>query len=486
MSFGPTNGPATCINFIHDVDSQWKALAQQSGLIINDDTNTKIIVDDIFSWSELLEKALLYMECQLCICQAYRLSLSLKKSRIFSKRFEFAGIDVCPDGNRPAMSKHQLLVHWPLPEFVRDVAKIVGFAQFYGKFIPQFELRISPLRDLITKLEYTEPVAPHWTTAAQDSFDDIKHAILSDPCLKRFDHNCLIVLRSDFSSKGFGYVICQPGNDNASTTAMNAYRSGSDFSFMTKDSKAVLHPVAFVARRCRGNEVRLHSHLGEGFSGDWAMNKCRHMLFGQRFVWTTDCYAIKFILSYDGANPAILRLQMRLMCWDVDIVHRNDHYIADADYWSRLGADLCFDPLFKKYLELTRSLRIENPPPTSLPMQPENMPYYRGPRVTTPPDDTADTTDAAHCQAIASALLIDDCRGLCHLSNVPVKFGDFEKATPQTARALHNDEFPCYAQQVLQFSWAVYSFHGGHFASTVQSRNLPFQVRLACDPSESG
>jgi len=52
------------------------------------------------------------------------------------------------------------------------------------------------------------------------------------------------------------------------------------------------------------------------------MNKCRHMLFGQRFVWTTDCYAIKFILSYDGANPAILRLQMRLMCWDVDIVHQ--------------------------------------------------------------------------------------------------------------------------------------------------------------------
>ena len=115
-------------------------MAQQSGLIINDDTNTKIIVDDIFSWSELLEKALLYMECQLRICQAYRLSLSLKKSCIFSKRFEFVGIDVCPDGNRPAMSKHQLLVHWPLPEFVRDVAKIVGFAQFYGKFIPQFEL----------------------------------------------------------------------------------------------------------------------------------------------------------------------------------------------------------------------------------------------------------------------------------------------------------------------------------------------------------
>jgi hypothetical protein len=89
MPFGPMNGPATFINFIHDINSQWKELAQQSGLVINDDMNMKIIVDDIFSWSDLLEKALLSMECQLCICQAYRLSLSLRKSFIFSKRFEF-------------------------------------------------------------------------------------------------------------------------------------------------------------------------------------------------------------------------------------------------------------------------------------------------------------------------------------------------------------------------------------------------------------
>jgi hypothetical protein len=268
MPFGPTNKLATFINFIHDVHSQWKAFAQQSGLVIDDDTNTKIIVDDILSWSDLLEKALLYMECQLRVCQAYQLSLSLCKSCIFSKQFEFVGIDVCPDGNRPAMSKHQLVEHWPQPVFIRDVAKIVGLAQFYGKFIPQCELQIAPLCNLITKLEYTKPVAPHWTTAAQDSFNNIKLAILFDPCLKHFDHNHLIVLWSDFLSKGFGYIVCKPGTDTALTVAMDAYRSGSDFSFMTKDSAAVLHPVAFGAGRCRGNEVRFHSHLVEGFSGD--------------------------------------------------------------------------------------------------------------------------------------------------------------------------------------------------------------------------
>jgi hypothetical protein len=90
------------------------------------------------------------------------------------------------------------------------------------------------------------------------------------------------------------------------------------------------------------------------------------MLFGQCFVWVTDCYAIKFILLYDGANPAILRLQMRLMGWDVDIVHQNNNYITDANYWSRLGADLCFDPLFKTYLDLRSNfaLKTHHRPPS--------------------------------------------------------------------------------------------------------------------------
>ncbi len=71
MPFGPTNGPATFIQMIHDLDSAWEALAEECGLTINDDTNTNIIVDDIFNWANTFWEALLYMECQLHICKAY-------------------------------------------------------------------------------------------------------------------------------------------------------------------------------------------------------------------------------------------------------------------------------------------------------------------------------------------------------------------------------------------------------------------------------
>jgi hypothetical protein len=154
-----------------------------------------------------------------------------------------------------------------------------------------------------------------------------------------------MVLCTDFSANGFGYVACQPVDAKLLLSAMHRCMQGEGFDFMSKTSTAILHPVAFWCQRTRGNEKRLRSHLGEGFFGNWSINECRHMCFGQRFMWVTDCYAIKFILSYDGHNPSILRLQMQFMCWEMDIKHRNDLFLTNAKYWSRLGADLTFDPL---------------------------------------------------------------------------------------------------------------------------------------------
>ncbi len=186
------------------------------------------------------------------------------------------------------------------------MAKIIGFAQFYSKIIPHFELRIAPLCALTTKFEYTKNVAPHWSAPAQAAFDNIKQAILSNPCLKRFNHQHFIVLQMDFSSHGFGCVICQPGDDDVSTAAMDAYQRGSDFNFMASLSAAVLHPVAFGARQSCRNKVCLHSHLGEGFAGDWSINKCCHMLFGQQLVWATVLEEIAWACSDMQICPSLM------------------------------------------------------------------------------------------------------------------------------------------------------------------------------------
>ena len=192
----------------------------------------------------------------------------------------------------------------------------------------------------------------------------------------------------------------------------------------------------------------------------------------------------------------MLRLQMCLMCWDVDIVHRNNIHLTDANYWSRLGADICFDPLFKSYLDFDCRLREQFPAPTSLPMKPKNMPYYRGPRVTTTADSpnsvipssapTADTAHQSHCQFVVDEMIHHSCHGLSHLSNVPVRFGTFDRVTPTTSHVSLSHEIPTNVHWILQFNWAVYSFGGSHFILTVLSCNLSFQITLACDQYECG
>ena len=138
MPFGPTNGSAMFVNFIHDIDSVWNALAISLGVLIGNTTNTRIIIDDIVSHSSEEELALVYIRCQLRVCQAYHLSLNLLKSHFFPKRFKYIGINVSPNRNRPAKSKHSILKSWLAPEFIRDVVKFIGFAQFLFTFHSPF------------------------------------------------------------------------------------------------------------------------------------------------------------------------------------------------------------------------------------------------------------------------------------------------------------------------------------------------------------
>jgi hypothetical protein len=239
MPFGPTNGPAAFIQMIYNLDSAWNDLTARAGLNVDVNTNTNIIDDGIFNRAISFDSALQYMECQLQICKAYCLTLSLKKSLFFLKRFKYVGIDVLPDGNCPAMSKHQLLDHWLTPDFTRNIASFIGFVQFYSAFITYFEARAKPLQDIMQH-EYTSCVGDLWTLAAVAAINELCHCILCNPCLFHFNHRKPTVLHTDFLSQGFGYILCHPDNNNASLQLVAQYMSRNGFDFMTSTSKGTL------------------------------------------------------------------------------------------------------------------------------------------------------------------------------------------------------------------------------------------------------
>jgi hypothetical protein len=137
------------------------------------------------------------------------------------------------------------------------------------------------------------------------------------------------------------------------------------------------------------------------------------------------------------------------MCWDVTIVHRNDTHLIDADYWSRLGEDICIDPHFRDYQKFDKSLRASSPAPTKLPMLPQNMPYYWGPRITTQANSSHQEADMAYCECLLSSIASNGEAETSPLSHVPVRFGDSDTVTPASAHVSINHEIPCLAHQAL-------------------------------------
>ena len=183
-----------------------------------------------------------------------------------------------------------------------------------------------------------------------DAKRDLIDAILSDPCIACHDFRKRCILLTDFSVLGFGYNMCQPNDNPASLAAMDRKMAGTECEFLRPDSQLKLRTTGFGSRKTQGRENKLHLHLGEEFCLDWAIHRNRTKLYGTCFIAITDCYGLRFILSYDGPNAVILRLQMRLMLWSMDLYHRLAKFLVLADYCSRLGIDMNFDELFRVYL----------------------------------------------------------------------------------------------------------------------------------------
>ncbi len=119
-------------------------------------------------------------------------------------------------------------------------------------------------------------------------------------------------------------------------------------------------------------------------------------------------------------------------------------------------------------------------------MRPENMPYYRGPRIHKPSPEI-DKADTLHIQGLLSELIVLEGGGHTTLSNRPVRFEQLKSSLPDTcsnAHTLLNSEFARYTHETTNFDWAVFSFSNGHFLLTIETRNFPFTIHLACDTTE--
>lgn len=103
------------------------------------------------------------------------------------KSLKYLGYIVGENGIHPDPEKTMSIHNYPAPQNVKDVRRLIGLAGWYRRFIPNFATITVPLTDMTKKGRKFV-----WTDAAQQSLEQIKKILMSEPVLANPDYSKLM------------------------------------------------------------------------------------------------------------------------------------------------------------------------------------------------------------------------------------------------------------------------------------------------------
>jgi hypothetical protein len=161
MPFGLRNAPVVCIAMMYDLKELRDEECRKEGIGPFHNECTTIIIHDTFLYGVSEDQVFILLRCVCLIARKCHLSWKLKKAQWFPKSIEFVEVDLHKKGgNSPARSKDSTLRTWNLPKIPRGILAFIGFAIFYLKWVPWFEIKVQPLREFVSSYPLNHPLTP--------------------------------------------------------------------------------------------------------------------------------------------------------------------------------------------------------------------------------------------------------------------------------------------------------------------------------------
>lgn len=270
--------------------------------------NIQKVVDDILAYDETFEQHFTRIVQILDRCRAEGITLNENKFIFAKPEVSFVGYKITSQGIKADPKKVDAIKNFKRPENITQLRSFMGLVNQLGSFSSNISRAAIPLRTLLKiKNEFL------WTAVHDQSFDNVRNALVEPPVLAHFDPSLPTALHSDASRlHGLGYVLLQKHDDT-----WKLIQCGSRFLTETESRYAMI-------------EIEL---LGI----TWAVTKCRIYLLGQdSFKIVTDHKPLLSILNdqtLDGIeNPRLQRLKEKIAGYSfvAEWKKGSDHLIPDA------------------------------------------------------------------------------------------------------------------------------------------------------------
>ena len=203
------------------------------------------------------------------------LKLKPSKCEFFKDRIAYLGHIVSKVGIETDPKKIQDMKDWPWPETVTDVRQLLGFTNYYRKFIKQYAVVANPLNKPTSgENAKKKNKRVEWTPGCEESFQKLKEICTETPVLPYADYERPFKLTTDASKKGLGAVLSHVGEDGKE------------------------RPVAFASRTLLKAEKNYTTHKLEFLALKWSITDRFHeYLYGSTFEVYTDNNPLSYVLS---------------------------------------------------------------------------------------------------------------------------------------------------------------------------------------------
>jgi hypothetical protein len=228
--------------------------------------------------------------------------------------------------------------------------------------------------------------------------------------------------------------------------------------------------------------------MNKALAVNFGIDKWRIFLWGKEFTVLTNCRALVWLLSYEGTNAAVCRLQFKILGYWFTICHQSAAANADTNGLSRLALDFTIDPALHEYYNIASTLKSKFPCVTG-DIQPDNLPGFRR---NTHKRSVNYTTKSSLLYLSTTRTHQTTTPSTTFLQNIPVSvFSTYSSdCHPQTNKAycntLHHQPLVASALQSCNFNWVINRFGSGAFFSTCTSLRIPFTIPLAADTTFKG